>query len=130
MLLALSPKGRPEQAVNYRAVEDRVRAHRRLTQWHGQREREVAAQHLDRRDPDRRRKIDEGALLHAGDDVAADARVTPAADLALVEIGVVLEEDSRRRQEARHRPFHARNVEAHAALGGPHGPAQTCQDRE
>src|SRR5262249_12379900 len=77
---------------------------------------EVAAEHLDRRDPQPGRKIGPNVSLYAGGDVAADRYLLVCGDFAGIKISRVVKVDALRGQEACHRAVQTWQVKARATF--------------
>jgi hypothetical protein len=95
----------------------------RLAERHGEREGEIAAEDLGRRDPERGGEVDLRVHLDPGNDVAAEPGVASARELALIEVHRAVEENAGWRQEAGHRHAQPEDVEARAAFRPSRGHA-------
>jgi hypothetical protein len=110
------PDRSPQQPIENWPAEHAVGPNGWVAERQCQGEGKIAADNLNRRDPERCGEVDERALLHSGNDIAAKGGVASSADVTLVEVGIILEVDARRRQKACKRTLQSWDVEADAAF--------------
>ncbi|CAH1668796.1 hypothetical protein CHELA20_50403 [Hyphomicrobiales bacterium] len=98
-------------------------------EWNHRPDRDIGAKHLPRRHPGGGHEVGARLPLHIGDDAPAGWEGLSAADLAVVDIKIVLEVEAWRRHETGHGPTAAKQVEADAVLGRFRRADRRCREK-